>query len=195
MKRPALRTGGFTLIELMVTVAIAAILMMIAAPSFVSFQRNSELTGAANSLLASINAARSEGMKRNMTAMVVPADGSTWESGWIVFIDVDRSETYSPGDIVVSRQGPLASYFSANGDGSAKEGGGAVNIRFSGSGYATKADGTAGNLTWSLTRNDLSGQPQLDQTRRVIVANTGRARVCKPMSATDANCLATANSF
>ncbi len=195
MKSAASRAGGFTLIELMVTIAIAAILMMIAAPSFVSFQRSAELTGAANSLLASINAARSEGMKRNMTAMVVPADGSTWESGWIVFVDVDRSETYTPGDIFVSKQGPLPSYFSANGDGSAAEGGSAVNIRFNGSGYATKADGSAGNLTWSLARNDLTGQDLLNQTRRVIVANTGRARVCKPASATDANCLATANSF
>ena len=51
------RNGGFTLIELMVTIALAAVLMTIAAPSFVQYQRNSELTSLTNSLLAAINAA------------------------------------------------------------------------------------------------------------------------------------------
>lgn len=193
MKPSARRLGGFTLIELMVTIAIAAILMMVAAPSFVSFQRNAELTGAANSLLASINAARSEGMKRNMPALVVPADGATWESGWIVFVHKPNggiNENYTEGtDIFVSRQGPLPSYFSANGDGSATEGGTPVNIRFNGSGFARRIDGTSGNLTLSISRNDISGQDQLDQTRRIVVAPSGRTRVCKPTSSTDANCL------
>ena len=52
--------AGFTLIELMVTLAIAAVLMMVAAPSFVGFQRNSEMTSVTNSLLAAANAARAE---------------------------------------------------------------------------------------------------------------------------------------
>lgn len=54
---------GFTLIELMVTLAVVVVLLRVCVPGFVSMQRNSELTSAANGLLASINAARTEAMK------------------------------------------------------------------------------------------------------------------------------------
>nr|WP_264080799.1 GspH/FimT family pseudopilin [Paracidovorax avenae] len=72
---------GFTLIELMVTMVLVAVLLRIGIPSFVSFQRNSELTSAANGLLSSVNSARTEAMKRNMNAGVVPASGSSWAGG------------------------------------------------------------------------------------------------------------------
>lgn len=77
-RQSAGRTRGFTLIELMVTMALVAVLLRIGIPSFVSFQRNSELTSAANGLLSSINSARTEAMKRNMNAGVVPASGNSW---------------------------------------------------------------------------------------------------------------------
>ena len=78
------RCRGFTLIELMVTLAIAAVLLLVAIPSMTAFKRNAELTSATNTLLASINAARGEAMKRGTNAMVVPANGSDWNTGWIV---------------------------------------------------------------------------------------------------------------
>ena len=83
------RLSGFTLIELMVTIAIASILLMIATPSFVAFQRNSELTSLANSFIAAVNATRGEAMKVGRHAMAVPADGTNWSSGWTVFVDND----------------------------------------------------------------------------------------------------------
>ena len=47
-----------------------------------------------------------------------------------------------------------------------------------------------GVLTLSIARNDLSGTDQAEQTRRVIVARTGRARACRP--STDTTCTTTA---
>ena len=47
------RAGGFTLIELLTTVAIIVVILTLAAPSFTAFQRNSELTGVANTIVAS----------------------------------------------------------------------------------------------------------------------------------------------
>ncbi len=66
---------GFTLIELMVTLTVAAILLAIAVPSFTYLTVSSKLTTTANDLVAALNVARSEAIKRN-TVVNVNADGS-----------------------------------------------------------------------------------------------------------------------
>ncbi len=77
----------------MITLAIGAVLMMVAAPSFVGFQRNSEMTSITNSLLAAANTARAEAMKTGMNAFVVPSgNGSDWSAGWVVFVDKNRDQ-------------------------------------------------------------------------------------------------------
>lgn len=182
------RETGFTLIEVMVTIAIAAILLVVATPSFVSYQRGSELTSAANSFVAGINAARGEAMKRGMNAMVVPATGVDWSSGWTVFVDQDRSGGLNSGDITVVQQPALQRYFSATGQGTASET--PAYIMFDASGYAKTKTSGFGALTMTIARNDLSGPARTDQTRRVVIAKSGRARACKP--ATDSTCTATA---
>jgi type IV fimbrial biogenesis protein FimT len=83
---------GFSLIELLVTLAIIAILVMIGLPSFQGAIRGSRLTAAINELSTSLNLARSEAIKRNQHVVVLRT-GSTWEEGWQVFVDVDRSTT------------------------------------------------------------------------------------------------------
>lgn len=177
---------GFTLVELMVTVSIAAILLMAGVPSFVEFQRNSELTGAANSLLASINAARSEAMKRNFNAMVVPTDGANWKNGWTVFVDSNMNASLDASDMVISRREALPAYFSVTGTKSAA--GSAPYVIFNGSGYSLTSDNSHANLTLIFQRNDLSGPDQFAQTRLLKVLGTGRTRVCKPASAQDRLC-------
>jgi len=182
------RLAGFTLIELMVTVAIAAVLLVVAVPSFVSFQRNSELTSATNSFVAAVNAARGEAMKRGMNAMLVPATGTDWSSGWTVFVDQDRSGGLNTGDTTVVQQPALSSYFSATGHGTASET--PAYIMFDASGYAKTKTAGFGALTITIARNDLSDTANTEQTRRVVIAKSGRARACKP--ATDSTCTVTA---
>ena len=173
--------AGFTLVELMFTIAIAAILMVIAVPSFIAYQRNSELTGAANGLLAAASAARTEAMKRNLTAFVVPL-GTGWGSGWRGFVDVDRNSVFSAPDIVVSSQRALPAYFAVTGTGSAA-GTGAL-LRFNGSGFSTSAN-------VAFVRTDVTGTAVFAQSRYLVLAPTGRVRVCKPVSANDPACNAT----
>ena len=184
------QADGFTLIELMVTIAIAAILLMVAAPSFVTMQRNSELTAAANALVAGINAARGEAMKRGLNAVVVPTDAASWRNGWTVFVDTGtaRNGTLDASDIVVQRQPALAGYFAVSASGTAAEA--VPYMMFDASGYSKTKAGGFGPLTLSIARNDLSGASVGEETRRVIVARTGRARVCKP--STDTTCTLTA---
>ena len=191
------RTRGFTLIELVVTMAIAAVLMMVAVPSFVNFQRNSQLTSLTNSLVASIYAARGEAMKTGFNAFVVPtANGSDWTTGWIVFVDNNRDNAFSAtDDTLVQTQPALESYFTASGTGSSGET--PAYIMFSSSGYSkiksvSSSFGTSGfgGLTLSIARSDAPTSAVYEQTRRIIVSSTGRLRTCKPSSATDNNCKA-----
>lgn len=181
--------GGFTLIELIVAIAIAAILMMVAAPSFVSFQRNSELTSITNSLLAASNAARAEAMKTGLNAFVVPTgNGDNWASGWVVFVDRDRDNSYSAtNDSTVMIQGAVPSYITITGTGNAAITS-ASYIMFDSSGYAKSYGTTPGvpNLTLSIVRNDVGSAQANAETRRVIVARTGRTRSCRP--STDSAC-------
>ncbi|MDM0019955.1 GspH/FimT family pseudopilin [Variovorax saccharolyticus] len=184
------RERGFTFIELMTVIAIAAVLLFVATPSFVTFQRNSELTSATNSLVGAMNAARGEAMKRGMSAMVIPNTGTDWDSGWTVFVDSDRSNNYDANtDITIYKQDPLPTYFTTTG----KTGSGdAVEyVMFDPSGYS-KTVGSAAfqSLTMSLARNDLSANDKAEQTRILVVAVTGRIRACRP--STDTTCVSTA---
>lgn len=91
-------TTGFTLIEMMVTISIMAILLAIATPSFNNTIAGTRISGEINELQASLNFARSEAVKRGLKIDVCPPtvpNGTTcantnplnWSSGWVVLID------------------------------------------------------------------------------------------------------------
>jgi len=90
MKKISENNTGFTLIELMVTVAIAGVVLGIGIPSFNEAIRNSRLTTSANELITALNLAKSEAIKRG-EHVVVRKTGAEWEDGWQVFVDIDRS--------------------------------------------------------------------------------------------------------
>jgi len=181
-------TRGFTLIELMVTLAVAAILLMIAAPSFVAFQRNSELTSAVNDLVASVASARGEAMKTGMYAMIVPAYGAAWSSGWVGFIDKDGDRTLSSTDPVISRQPALPSYLTVSTTGSASAT--PPYIMFDGSGYPKTISTGFGALTFSIARSDVADSARPEQSRNVMISVAGLIRSCKPASDSDPKCRA-----
>lgn len=188
MRAAGRRLRGFTLIELLVTVALVAVLMALAAPSFSSFQRNSELTSFANNMVATINAARSESIKRGRYAMLVPMDSSNWASGWRAFVDVNRNQVYDSADVVVATRDALPSYLGISASGTALAT--PPYVMFDASGYATTKGSGFASLVFNVVRNDVAASAVADQTRRIIVSNTGRARVCKPAS--DSTCTSTA---
>lgn len=82
--------SGFTLLELMVSLAVLAILIGIAVPSMSDATLASKLKSSANDLVAGVAMGRSEAIKRNaVTSMCVSSDGTScgsggWEQGWIV---------------------------------------------------------------------------------------------------------------
>jgi type IV fimbrial biogenesis protein FimT len=108
---------GFTLIELMITMVIAAILLTQAVPSFRTMIANNRITSQVNELVTAINYARSEGAKLN-TRMVLcrsanptaatPSCGGTvkdWTTGWLLFTASDGNNTYQAGTDTLVRVG------------------------------------------------------------------------------------------
>ena len=88
------RESGFTLLELMITLAVAAVLAGIAIPSFKSSISSNRLTTNTNELVTALNLARSEAIKRGKR-VVVRRTNTDWKDGWRVFIDENNNDAYN----------------------------------------------------------------------------------------------------
>lgn len=87
------RCKGFTMIELLITIAIVGIVTAMGVPSFNQTITNNRLTTHTNDLVTAINIARSEAIKRG-ARVAVNRTGAQWETGWIVYIDQDNSGAF-----------------------------------------------------------------------------------------------------
>ena len=91
------RPKGFTLIELMVTIAVAAILLAIATPSFTSIINSNRLTSAANEMVATLQAARMEAVRLNTTVNVCTGcDGNA--GSLVAFVDANNDGDADAGE-------------------------------------------------------------------------------------------------
>ncbi|PWN57364.1 GspH/FimT family pseudopilin [Abyssibacter profundi] len=93
------RHRGLTLIELVISIAIAAIILSIAVPSFLDLIRDWRRTGTLNTVVMSFQLARSESIKNGRDVVVCSRAsagtcGSTsdWSKGWIVFENADQDD-------------------------------------------------------------------------------------------------------
>jgi type IV fimbrial biogenesis protein FimT len=158
---------GFTAIELLAVVAVAAILATIAVPSFSQLRRGASIGASANQMLWALHYARSSAILRSLpTVLCLSPDGARCvtaagaaATGWIVFHDRDRSSPpqLSAADEVLHRLSLPQ------------------NVTVSGTRAAvTYWPTTRAGTTSTFKLCDVRGDPQ---GRSVIVSQTGRPRV------------------
>lgn len=113
------RSKGFTLIELMLTVAIVAILLVWGVPNLRDLMIRSRLSGQIQEFYGAISFARSEAIKRgNYVSICKSADGSScggstvnWSNGWIIFANNDNDSPAVRDNVGGTNEEPLLRVF------------------------------------------------------------------------------------
>jgi type IV fimbrial biogenesis protein FimT len=97
------KAKGFSLIELLITLAVAAVLLALALPTMTSTLERNRMATQANNFIAAVALARTEAIRRNATSGIcASADqqtcGGTWQNGWLVWVDANRNNTADIGE-------------------------------------------------------------------------------------------------
>ena len=160
---------GRTLLELLVALAIAAILLCGALPAGSALLQRQQLRAAVTDLHAALDLARSLAIARG-DVVVLHAGG--WERGWTVFADRDGDGKPGPGDETLSEQGALADgiHIRMQFTGSAGTG----YIAYNAAGRSCRADNSQTARWGTLTM--AAGKRQY----LVRINMLGRVRVCDP---------------
>ena len=171
------KSHGFTLLELMVVIAIVAILTTLAAPSFKSIIQSNTMSSNVNTFLADMRYARSESIRRGGGVVMCRSDnpeaanancgtGSTtgWESGWIIFHDLNNSGTRTSAEPLLRVQAPITSINTI------AETGAATVFKFTATGRLSLSSAT--HLQFG------SNPPFATDAQRIVCVNLGgRARI------------------
>lgn len=153
--------SGYTLIELMVVLAIAGIVLMTAIPSFQRQIQRHQIVTVANEMFYGIELTRTEAIARNRYIRMAPVDHINWENGWHIYVSTRYARFYKPGDQVLLRHAAMPAGIYVVGDSS---------IAYNGAGRSMGNGMHAG--TWQLIG--------VDDSRYIKINFQGRARLCNP---------------
>ena len=174
---------GFTLIELMVTLVIAASLITLAVPGMRTTLKNGELASTANDMIRSLQLARAEAVKRQRAVVfcastnplaAIPTCAIGAQVGWVVFQDNLGNQQVDPGgtDPIIERHDLVNTDITLHGDGNGLQ-------SYTALGFALPP--TAGYVpTRNILICDSRGNHQVgtqSTARAVLISATGRARV------------------
>lgn len=115
--------SGFTIIELLAVMAIAAVLLSAAIPTYQNQIKGSRMNAASMDLLGNLMAAKAESVSRSEYVTVckrnIDATGcletGDWGQGWISFLDADGDGSFEVGDEVIQVHEPLGHSLGARG--------------------------------------------------------------------------------
>lgn len=163
---------AFTLLELMIALAIVSVLFGLAAPSFARFIEEQKLLNEARRLAEGITLARSEALKRNgyvILCATTPADACGdarhWHEGWVMFADADGNAEIDPADAILGRDRNAESGVTIIGNRPVER-----YLRFDFAGQARLVGGALQMGTIEVCKSGLMGY-------RVVLANSGRTRI------------------
>lgn len=159
---------GFTLLELIVTLAVAAVLVSMAVPTLGQFLGVAQRDRDVGELRAEIILARSEAIRRGSNVGICASEtlngcSTDWSLGWIVYVDADQNGVFTSGEEILRRHKPSQSGITITST--------VTDITF----IARGGTSDTGGIRFTSA--------QQDTTERLIrVDRVGQPRVCKPQA-------------
>ena len=186
--------SGFTLMELMVTLAVAGIILGLAVPNFREFMRNGRLTSVANDLIVALHAARSEAAKRqvpvavcatNNSAATPPVCSAGAYTSWVVWVDADDDwvPDNNVNEPVLMRQPAVDASVLVR-----VAGGESGVVKYLPSGFASPPSGgffPTRNVVICDERGTAATSAGTSAARALLITQTGRARVTRDQAEID----------
>lgn len=167
---PGTRSSGFTLVELMIAVAVLAILMTVGLPNFRQLMKNYEVRVAAESVVNGLQRARAEAVSRNASVQFVLGTGTSWTVDYVT----KPVPTDPPLDSRLSSEGSATAALVAV---AADLSTAATKITYNNLGQVIVNPDATPTLR-QVTFNATAGGG--NQTLRVTIGAGGNARVCDP---------------
>ena len=166
--------GGFTLVELLIGLTLAALLCAIALPFYGEWIADYQVRNNAELLAGTMNIARAEAIKRGRRVnLCKSADGRQcataggWEVGYVVHVDADRDGDIDAGEAALRVQQPATPGITIRGNRPVAD-----YVSYTSLGSARLLNGGLQMGTLTVCK---SGRPAID----VVLANSGRARLQK----------------
>lgn len=154
---------GFTLIELMITLLVAAVILGVGVPNFQEFIANNRMAAATNDVISALHMARSEAIKRRTNVTLCPSanwdadnpacnNGGVIGGGYIIFVDCSAAApncgapnlSVDAFDVVLSARGPLPDAIAAA---FTTDAAGAQYLSFAATGFPRNAPGFAAAIS------------------------------------------------
>jgi type IV fimbrial biogenesis protein FimT len=183
-----MRNRGFTLLEVLVVLALLAVLLSLAVPSLIGLRQKHQMQSQAEQLQASLLLARSEALRRQQRVTLCVrelsegagphcATGGTWAQGWVVFVDGNDNGRREASETVLQLHNDLPEFLTLQGN--------AMVDRYISYGPQGRSQSTSGAFqAGTLT---LCGDGQA-HVWRVVINAVGKSRLEKAERQDSANC-------